>query len=138
VHDQLVQVTRTSLRLIRADTGALLKEWFPPGGLSIDVAAGSGSQAVLAAGDGNLVYLEIGEGSLTETGHLKLDDQIACLDLSPIGAESLAVFLGFVSPDSAGGRIDGPIHQPFESRLRVSVDDSDLAPHTCVTMCIGC
>ena len=94
VHDQLVQVTRTSLRLVRADTGALLKEWFPPTGLAIDVAAGTSSQAVLAAGDGNLVYLEIGDGCLTERGHLKIDDQIACLDLSPIGAGPCAIPLG--------------------------------------------
>ena len=97
VHDQLVQVTRTSLRLVRADTGALLKEWFPPTGLAIDVAAGTASQAVLAAGDGNLVYLEIGEGCLTERGHLKIDDQIACLDLSPIGAGTRPLLIGYTS-----------------------------------------
>lgn len=125
MHDQLVQVTRTSLRLIRADTGALLKEWFPPGGLSIDVAAGSGSQAVLAAGDGNLVYLEIGEGSLTETGHLKLDDQIACLDLSPVGAESLPVYLGCISTDIQL-MVEARRHpKPFESS-RGEVDNCAL------------
>ena len=86
VHDQLVQVTRTSLRLVCATSKQLLVEWRPPGGLSVEVAAASASQAVLAAGDGNLVYLEIAEGQLIERGHLKLDSEIACLDLSPIGA----------------------------------------------------
>ena len=85
LHDQLVQVTRASLRLLSAGTKQLLHEWRPPSGLSIDVAAGSPSQALIAAGDGNLVYLEISEGQVTERAHTKLDSEIACLDLSPIG-----------------------------------------------------
>jgi DNA damage-binding protein 1 len=44
VHDQLLQVTRASLRLVDAGTRKLRKEWRPPVGLSIDVAAASASQ----------------------------------------------------------------------------------------------
>ena len=44
VHDQLLQVTRASLRLVDAGTRELRREWRPPAGLSIDVAAASASQ----------------------------------------------------------------------------------------------
>ncbi len=43
-------------------------------------------QALLASGDGNLTYVEIVEGDIREKAHLKLDSEIACLDLSPLGA----------------------------------------------------
>ena len=43
-------------------------------------------QALLASGDGNLTYVEITEGDIQEKAHLKLDSEIACLDLSPLGA----------------------------------------------------
>ena len=32
------------------------------------------------------MYLEISEGDITEKAHLKLDAEIACLDLSPLSA----------------------------------------------------
>ena len=44
VHNQLLQVTRASLRLVDAGTRELRREWRPPAGLSIDVAAASASQ----------------------------------------------------------------------------------------------
>ena len=44
VYDQLLQVTRASLRLVDAGTRELRREWRPPAGLSIDVAAASASQ----------------------------------------------------------------------------------------------
>jgi hypothetical protein len=48
------------------------------------VLAACTTQALLASGDGNLVYLEISEGDIHEKAHLKLDAEIACLDLSPL------------------------------------------------------
>ena len=45
-------------------------------------------QALLASGDGNLTYLEIVEGDIQEKAHRKLDSEIACQDLSPLGAEA--------------------------------------------------
>ena len=37
-------------------------------------------------GEADLVALSIGEGAVTETGHITLDSEIACLDISPLGA----------------------------------------------------
>ncbi len=156
VHDQLLQVTRASLRLVDAGTRELRREWRPPAGLSIDVAAASASQvlrmpiftrqdsasfsrwqdtsrpctmigstpkpesnpcvydrqrptrcfdhsqALLASGDGNLTYVEIVEGDIQEKAHLKLDSEIACLDLSPLGARAGIDFHMLQSPTQAG------------------------------------
>jgi Mono-functional DNA-alkylating methyl methanesulfonate N-term len=43
--DQIVQITRQSLRLIDAGTQQLAQEWRPPDGLAINVAAASPTQA---------------------------------------------------------------------------------------------
>jgi hypothetical protein len=42
-------------------------------------------QALLAVGDGNLVALSLTDGKAEETAHIKLDSEIACLDLTPLG-----------------------------------------------------
>ena len=44
------------------------------------------AQAVLAVGGHTLVYLELGDGSISEAGRLALDADIACLDVTPVGA----------------------------------------------------
>lgn len=43
-------------------------------------------QALLAVGDGDLVALSLSDGRATETAHIKLDSEIACLDITPLGA----------------------------------------------------
>lgn len=43
--DQIVQITRQSLRLIDAGTRQLTQEWRPPDGITINVAAASPTQA---------------------------------------------------------------------------------------------
>ncbi len=43
--DQIVQITRQSLRLIDAGTRQLTQEWRPPDGMTINVAAASPTQA---------------------------------------------------------------------------------------------
>lgn len=42
-------------------------------------------QVLLATGGGHLVYLEIGDGVLNEVKYAKLDYDISCLDINPIG-----------------------------------------------------
>lgn len=42
-------------------------------------------QVLLATGGGHLVYLEIGDGRLIESKHEKLEYDISCLDINPIG-----------------------------------------------------
>ena len=64
------------------------------------------AQALLASGDGNLTYVEIVEGDIQEKAHLKLDSEIACLDLSPLGA--IAGFLCCLALHSAS-RLHAPV-----------------------------
>eukprot|EP01018_Ginkgo_biloba_P003844 Gb_36569 [translate_table: standard] len=85
VHDQLVQATSSSLRLVKASSRKLLSEWKVPSGFSVNVAMANATQVLLATGGGNLVYLEIGDGTLTEVKHIQLEYEISCLDINPIG-----------------------------------------------------
>eukprot|EP00240_Pyramimonas_obovata_P000173 CAMPEP_0118957844 /NCGR_PEP_ID=MMETSP1169-20130426/62317_1 /TAXON_ID=36882 /ORGANISM="Pyramimonas obovata, Strain CCMP722" /LENGTH=1091 /DNA_ID=CAMNT_0006905945 /DNA_START=129 /DNA_END=3404 /DNA_ORIENTATION=- len=86
-HDQLVQVTCGSLRLVSASTRQLVASWAPPSGFQINIAAANNTQVLLATGGGNLVYLEIGPGSLTEVKAVQLAQEISCLDINPIGPQ---------------------------------------------------
>ena len=44
-------------------------------------------QAVVATGEGNLVYLELGESGIEQKGHVKLDAEVACVDISPLSED---------------------------------------------------
>mmetsp|Transcript_63382 Transcript_63382/g.200458 ORF Transcript_63382/g.200458 Transcript_63382/m.200458 type:complete len:1099 (-) Transcript_63382:192-3488(-) len=98
-HDQIVQATATSLRLCDAETKALLQEWKPPSGLQINVATASLGMVLLATGGGNLVLLKLGRGTLVESAHVKLEHEVACLDITPVagGAESTLAAVGLWS-----------------------------------------
>lgn len=85
IHDQLVQVTANSVRLVSSTTRELLHEWNAPSGYSVNVATANASQVLLATGGGHLVYLEIGNGKLAEVKHVQLDYEISCLDINPSG-----------------------------------------------------
>ncbi|XP_077229211.1 DNA damage-binding protein 1 [Tasmannia lanceolata] len=88
IHDQLVQVTAGSVRLVSSTSRELLNEWKAPTGFSVNVATANASQVLLATGGGHLVYLEIGDGKLTEVKHAQLEYEISCLDINPIGENS--------------------------------------------------
>ncbi|KAL9676917.1 hypothetical protein QQ045_005139 [Rhodiola kirilowii] len=85
VHDQLVQVTASSVRLVSSVTRELQNEWLAPSGYSINVATANATQVLVATGGGHLVYLEIGDGILKEMKHAQLEYDISCLDINPIG-----------------------------------------------------
>ncbi|BBN08966.1 DNA damage-binding protein 1 [Marchantia polymorpha subsp. ruderalis] len=85
VHDQLIQVTASSLKLVDAATRRQLTEWKAPPGIAINVATANATQVLLATGGGNLVYLEIGHATLTELKHVQLEYEISCLDINPVG-----------------------------------------------------
>ncbi|XP_060203147.1 DNA damage-binding protein 1 isoform X1 [Lycium barbarum] len=85
VYNQLVQVTSNSVRLISSTSRDLKNEWFAPAGYSVNVATANATQVLLATGGGHLVYLEIGDGVLNEVKYAKLDYDISCLDINPIG-----------------------------------------------------
>lgn len=84
IHDQLIQVTAASLRLVDATTLQQVREWKSSTGVGINVAAANSSQVLLATGGGNLVYFEIGPGELKETKFVCLEYEISCLDLNPL------------------------------------------------------
>ncbi|CAN0877348.1 DNA damage-binding protein 1a [Linum grandiflorum] len=85
IHNQLVQVTSSSVILVSSTTRERRSEWCAPSGHSINVATANASQVLLATGGGKLVYLEIGDGILTEIKHTQLEYEISCLDINPIG-----------------------------------------------------
>lgn len=85
VYNQLVQVTSNSVRLVSSTSRDLKNEWFAPVGYSVNVATANATQVLLATGGGHLVYLEIGDGVLNEVKYAKLDYDISCLDINPIG-----------------------------------------------------
>ncbi|KAJ8548958.1 hypothetical protein K7X08_030924 [Anisodus acutangulus] len=85
VYNQLVQITSNSVRLISSTSRDLKNEWFAPAGYSVNVATANATQVLLATGGGHLVYLEIGDGVLNEVKYAKLDYDISCLDINPIG-----------------------------------------------------
>ncbi len=42
-------------------------------------------QVVLATGEGNLVCLDVADNKLTEKAHVKLNGEVSCIDITPLG-----------------------------------------------------
>lgn len=82
-HDQIIQVTPLSARLISVDTKQLLHEWKPPSEKTISVVACNITQVLCAAGS-DLYYLEICEKELAQKGQATLEHEVACLDVTPL------------------------------------------------------
>ncbi|KAL5220246.1 hypothetical protein ABZP36_024959 [Zizania latifolia] len=85
IHDQLIQVTAKSVRLVSSTSHQLLAEWVVPEEFSVNVASANASQVLLATGGGYLVYLEIAVSCLVEVKYIQLEHEISCLDINPIG-----------------------------------------------------
>ena len=85
LHDQLVQVTNKELRLINAGTQQLVSAWSPPEENSIIIVNGNASQICVATNTGKVVLLLIEDGAIAEQGHVQIDGEVSCLDLTPIG-----------------------------------------------------
>lgn len=95
--NQLLQVTSSEVRLIDCATLALVQNWTPPAGRSINMASGSPSQVLVACGEGVLAYIEVTPGGqLQERGTLQMDTEVACVDISPLGEGSVASELAAV------------------------------------------
>merc|ERR1739838_92960 len=89
VHNQILQVTGQSCRLITESTGALVHEWTPPEGRNISVVAANSSQIVAAAGQ-HIYYLSIQAVTLKMESTTTVEHEVACLDVSPLGEEEQA------------------------------------------------
>jgi DNA damage-binding protein 1 len=88
LHDQFIQVTPSGVRLIDSFTKELITQWTSPYG-AINVTAANPSQIVVATGENTITYLEVAEGIVIEKGQCKIDAEIACIDISPLGVYGL-------------------------------------------------
>lgn len=68
VHEQIIQVTHVSARLVSVGTKMLLSEWKPPTEKNISVVACNAEQLVLSTGS-ELYYLEIHPSELILKGY---------------------------------------------------------------------
>ncbi|XP_077558107.1 DNA damage-binding protein 1-like [Haemaphysalis longicornis] len=85
---QLIQVTAASVQLVDGQTKLLLHQWQPPSGQKINVAACNQAQVVCAIRS-EIFCLDIGDGTLAQISHVVLENEVACLDITPltVGAE---------------------------------------------------
>lgn len=83
IHEQLVQVTSASARLVCALTKRLLSEWKPPNDKNISVVACNTSQLVVSTGSA-IYYLEIHLKELILKGTTNLEFEASCLDITPV------------------------------------------------------
>lgn len=85
---QLIQVTAAAVRLVDSQTKQLLNEWKPPGARNISVVTCNQSQIVCAVRK-EVFCLEIGDGVLNQISNAELENEVACLDITPLteGAE---------------------------------------------------
>eukprot|EP01135_Chromosphaera_perkinsii_P006121 Nk52_evm1s407 gene=Nk52_evmTU1s407 len=82
VHNQLVQVTASSIRLIDSQSKTFVSDWKPEGGMRISVTSCNESQILVAAGGNKLHYFEIEAGTLKEVSKVEMPYEIACVNIS--------------------------------------------------------
>ncbi|XP_019955080.1 DNA damage-binding protein 1 [Paralichthys olivaceus] len=102
-HQQLIQITSGSVRLVLQESKALVSEWKEPQGRNISVAACNHTQVVLAVGRA-LYYLQILAGELKQISTTEMEHEVACLDITPLGeagAESPLCAVGLWTDISA-------------------------------------
>ncbi|KAG1672861.1 DNA damage-binding protein 1 [Nymphon striatum] len=85
----IIQVTGLSVRLINVTRKILIDEWFPPSKRNISVVAANGNQMLCAVAK-ELYYIEINDGNLKLISNTVLENEVACLDLTPLKENSKA------------------------------------------------
>lgn len=80
-HNQIIQITSSSARLIQTQSGTLVNEWKPNDDGRISVVACNDSQLVCASAC-DVYYIEIMDGELIQRSHTTLPHEVACLDIS--------------------------------------------------------
>ncbi|CAG9764896.1 unnamed protein product [Ceutorhynchus assimilis] len=83
-HEQLLQVTPVSARLVSIQAKTLVSEWKPPTDKHIIIVTCNCSQIVVSTGN-QLYYLEIHPNELILKGETTLEVEVSCLDISPLG-----------------------------------------------------
>uniref|UniRef100_L7M756 Putative dna damage-binding protein 1 n=1 Tax=Rhipicephalus pulchellus TaxID=72859 RepID=L7M756_RHIPC len=84
---QLIQVTAAAVRLVDSQTKQLLNEWKPPGARNISVVTCNQSQVVCAVRK-EVFCLEIGDGVLNQISNAELENEVACLDITPLSEKA--------------------------------------------------
>lgn len=80
-NNRFVQITIDSVRLVDCATLQLTSSWAPPGGERITVADADETSVLLSTGAGRLVLLSLDGAKISETKHVTLDLEIACISL---------------------------------------------------------
>nr|XP_020647984.1 DNA damage-binding protein 1 isoform X3 [Pogona vitticeps] len=83
-HQQLIQITSASVRLVSQEPKALVSEWKEPNRKNISVASCNSCQVVVAVGR-VLYYLEIHPRELKQISCTEMEHEVACLDITPLG-----------------------------------------------------
>ncbi|XP_051952835.1 DNA damage-binding protein 1 [Xyrauchen texanus] len=83
-HQQLIQITSVSVRLVTQDSKSLVSEWKEPQSRNISVASCNSTQVVIAVGR-VLYYLQILTGELKQICCTEMEHEVACLDITPLG-----------------------------------------------------
>lgn len=86
-HNQIVQVTPFTARLVQTQTGALISDWKPKDGSRISVVACNSSQMVCASAC-DVYYIEITDGELVQRAQVTLPFEVACLDISLLNTKT--------------------------------------------------
>ncbi|CAH0488401.1 unnamed protein product [Peronospora farinosa] len=81
--DMWLQATESEVRLISCSTLSLSSTWSPPSGSRITVVAANPTQVVCATSGGVLVYLEVENGKAIVKKSVKMEHEIACVDITP-------------------------------------------------------
>lgn len=79
-------------------------------------------QVVVATGQGNLAYLEVQQGKLNQVAHHKLEVEVACVDITPIGETLLQL----------------PMYQPVLAVRLPNLSDAMIAEWACGLLCAVC
>ncbi|XP_030845179.1 DNA damage-binding protein 1 [Strongylocentrotus purpuratus] len=82
-HNQIIQITGASVRLVSTPTKRMVSEWRPQSGKNISVASCNSKQVVCAAGS-DIFYLEIFEGEVRQVSTVTMEHEVACLDITPL------------------------------------------------------
>ncbi|ENN77681.1 hypothetical protein YQE_05832, partial [Dendroctonus ponderosae] len=126
IHNQLVQVTPISARLVTIRGKTLVSEWRPPTEKNIIIVACNESQLVVSTGN-QVYYLEIHSNELILKGETTLDVEVSCLDISPLADSSVAdiVAVGLWTDNSA--RI---LHLPTLQEAYKELLGGDIMPRS--------
>lgn len=86
-HNQIIQITSASVRLIHTQSGSLITGWKPSDDGRISVVACNNSQLICASAC-DVYYIEIKDRELIQRSQTTLSHEVACLDISILDLKS--------------------------------------------------